>query len=188
MLEVVVTILAAAGFGAYVVNAKHKGEARFVAIEKSWETTIMSFAKDNGLEGIDLEFMSKKDLKKKSNTVDSIQFVAQKVDKGFDFIDSKVKSGYKFGPHIHHNSSEFFYVTSGKIRITKCNRNPELCVECSGNCGLYDDNQFNQFNEVHTLVAGDYHYIIPNRFHTFEALEDSSVIVITLPPIGKVSQ
>lgn len=185
MVEIVITAAGAIGVCVYVAYNKIKGEDRFAKIEAKWEDSLLSFVRDNGLSQVDLEFKSTGDVKKKSDAKESIEFIGLDENKGYDFVDSKFEKGYKFGPHIHRQSSEFFYVLEGVVRITKCTRVPEECYKCGGTCGLSEDGELNGFNEEHILRRGDYHFITADKYHTFEALEDSKVIVVTMPPIAR---
>ncbi len=187
MLETVIIAAVVAGFGTFVVRSRIRGESRFSKVESSWNNTLLSFARDNGLEGLDLEFKTPTDIKKKSNDKGKVSFIAPSIDKGYDLIDTIVQQGYSFGPHVHHGSSEFFYVLSGKIKIAECKNDPKDCLKKCGNlCGLYTGEPYNEDNTVHILKAGENLFIPASKFHTFDALEDSRVIVVTLPPISEV--
>jgi len=187
MLETVIVAAVVAGFGTFVIRSRIRGESRFSKVESSWSNSLLSFAKDNGLEGLDLEFKNPKEIKKKSNGKEKVSFIAPTIDKGYDLIDTTVQQGYSFGQHFHRGSSEFFYVLSGKIRIEQCVNDPSDCIEkCRNICGLYTNVNYNENNIVNILNAGDSLFIPASKFHTFEALEESRVIVVTLPPISEI--
>jgi len=154
-------------------------------IENQYEGTLLSFVNDNNLAEVDIDFLNPGDLKKKSRGNEVIRFVGVDINKGYDFIEAKHEKGYIFGPHVHHNSSEFFYVVSGKIKITECSRAIKQCEKCKGDCGLYGGND-NGFIDTFILNSGDHYFLTAETYHTFEALEDSFVIVVTMPPIGKL--
>lgn len=99
MIDVVVGTVAIVGFGVYIHHTKRKVDSTFAKIEKSWEGNLLNFVNRNGLRGIDLNFLDSSDIKKKSNAVETIDFIGSNISKGYDFIDSTFEKGYTFGPH-----------------------------------------------------------------------------------------
>lgn len=187
MLETVIISAVVVSFGTFVVKSRMESNSKFAEAETSWNDTLLSFVKENGLDGLDILFKDQSDLKKKISNENKVTFIAPTVKKGYDLVDTFLKGGYSFGPHFHNKSSEFFYVLSGKIRVSQCRNSPTECsTKCGNNCGLYSDTPYNKDNVVSTLGAGDNLFVPESKFHTFEALEDSRVIVVTLPPISEI--
>lgn len=86
----------------------------------------------------------------------------------------------------HSFSSEFFYVISGKIKISTCNSPHEFCNPKTHICSLRTGDGLNGDITSYTLISGGYEFIPSNMYHTFEALEDSGIILIAFPPISRL--
>lgn len=189
ILETVIISGLLVGFGGYVFRIKSKHDRIFETKLESWETDLLSFVNENGLKGIDLEFKphSKKKLIStyNQNINNDIKFIASQIDKGYDFIDTTYSSGYYFGPHIHYLSNEFFYIISGKIKIKKCKFTKKNCNNCIyEKCVLFENKEHFETMETINIGPGEWAYIEKDIYHTFEVLEETHCIVITVPPIS----
>ena len=188
MIEFVILTVITISIGVILHNDHKKRVKKFKSVVDEWNGTIMSFAKENNLESVDIKFATTSDIKKKPTAKSNINFISKDKLEGYDFIHSTFESGYYFGPHCHEHSSEFMYIIHGSIKVTKCINDPITCEHCFGSCSLYKNTPKVENVETFVLTNGDSIYIDVNRFHSFEALEDSECIVIGYPPISKVAK
>ena len=185
MIDIVITSVAILGGGAWLIRAKMKSEKIFSLHEKKWNNTLTSIMESNNITTLDMDFMSDIDLKKKSNVGELIDIVGIDVPKGYDLIDARFDAGYVFPTHAHKDSSEFFYILEGMVKVTKCNRSPSHCEICDGDCALRNGEDYHDDIEILNLSVGDYALMETGRFHVVEAVEDCRIIAITLPPISR---
>lgn len=185
MLEIIVYSVFVLAFGGVVYHHKRKSDKFHSSIDATWDTTILSFVERNGLSGIDMNFKPTTNVKKKSSAKEFIKFIGSNIPKGYDFIDASFEKGYAFGPHDHQYSSKFVYVLSGKIKIVYCNNTPNNCNKCAGDCLLFTGNAPQADLTEKILCAEEWLYTGSGVYHTFEAMEDSRCIMITLPPISR---
>jgi quercetin dioxygenase-like cupin family protein len=184
MIEFVLASVISLSFCGFVYLKKVKSDKVMSNLTGVWEENLLSFVKSNGLTGVDIEFKPNTDRKKKFRTKDHIKFVGSGIPKGFDFIDGEFDSGYFFGSHDHRYSTEFIYVIEGKVRISICNNTPEGCMNCGDNCALKSPKGKKNIVQF-VLKPKDSIFIPTGKFHTFEALEKSRCITITVPPISR---
>lgn len=191
MLDVVLySVLIAVSIFLY---AKYREYNKAIEVTfKTWDSTIRNFMKDNNISDMDLEIARydyEPKLKKKFSG--STKIIAKGIDKGYDLLSGFYKKGSSFPPYSHTESSELFYVISGKLKVSECLRSPTTCDECAGKCALasnfYKDNIIPIHGDVkeHFVSSGNYFYGESGRVHSIEVVEDSHVLVISLPPFIK---
>ncbi len=185
MPEIVFSLVFMLCIGGYIVSMKKRVDRHFESHTTIWTDTLLSFVEKNGLSDIDIEFKSISDIKKKSNTKESIIFVGKEIPKGYDFIDSTFEVGYYFGPHKHEYSSEFIYIIDGEMEITLCRNTPDFCDGCENGCSLYEKNKTEELVEIKTLKSGDFIYVDSGKYHTIKVLKKLRCISVALPPMSR---
>ena len=148
----------------YKTKKEHKKFQRKI---NKWDKNINSFVRLHEIKDIDLVFYSPldSDIKKNIDSDEIISFLDDHIDKGYDFVVAKANKGCLYPSHFHKNSSEYFYVTKGKIKIE-----------------IFDNFEN---KKIKILKTGDTLYILSTNFHNIEMLEDSEYIVIAKPSLFK---
>lgn len=99
-------------------------------------------------------------------------------NKGYDFIHMRQDAGVVMPPHKHRRTNELFYIISGKIEFSVCNKGtpPEDCIALAVNTSI--------------LEAGDHFFVKSGFEHSFIVIEPAEYLVIAKPPlfsrIGKI--
>lgn len=146
----------------FVIHSKVKSsrkiiDERFNDLLSKWHSEITDIA-DN--YNIDISYASHDKTLKKKYDDSNIFLVGHSVAKGYDFFHSKFGKNFVMDFHFHNNSSEFFYVLSGTIRISTR-------------------------KESTMLKAGEFYYLKNGVEHMIESIGEAEVITISMPSLLK---
>lgn len=154
MVELIVfgSVVATLGGLTYGVRRRLK---LFNSHADDWECTLQQFMKLHNIKEFDIKLSNSTEIPCEKK--DSLKFVARSVNKGYDFIVCELTKGYSFPTHLHFNSSEFFYVISGKIQIKS------------------------EDHEDYIIGPGDYAYITNKTNHSFLVIDNTTCIIVAVP-------